>query len=286
MRTRLAILAVALFAVPAARADIMFIDPIYLVDQADLVVVGKVTKIEEGENGAPSKFTVAVSKVLKGGKVETVTLRRQGATLGTGRRIETDREAVMMLRKDGDAYELSMGYPMSYRELRKGGEVPAELVKLIAEREALKGGEAVGGLSARAEVVSAGEGVPPSLRFSLRNVSDKPVTVCTWVGLQPLKVKWVGPDGKEIESKHYEWLKAARLRPAGPEDFVTLQPGGVVHIGSSTNRFAPGIQFPMAPAGENSVTLSFEIAPPAGEKAIADAWAGRVTAPAVKFTVK
>jgi hypothetical protein len=271
----------------AARADIMFIDPAVLVDESDLVVVGKVTDVRQGENGAPNRYTVEVGKVLKGEKVKEVVLERTGGGLGTGRRIQAGAEAVFLLRRlsGSDHYGLTLNYPLSYRAA-KGGEPPAELVKLIAAREKVPVGKPDNGLAARAEVVQPEGGGAPQVRFSLKNVSDKPITVCTWVGLKPLSVKWVGPDGKERESQHYKWLESARLRPAGPEDFVTLAPGGVVCVGPTAGRCMAAISFPGAEAGEHTVTVTFAIKPAAGEKPAGDAWVGSVTAPPVTFTVK
>jgi len=68
------------------------------------------------------------------------------------------------------------------------------------------------------------------VRFSLKNVSAKSITVCAWLGYQPLKVRWIGPDGKMHKSAHYDWLAfvdlAALKRGTATEAKVDLQPNG------------------------------------------------------------
>ena len=76
------------------------------------------------------------------------------------------------------------------------------------------GRKPVGGLVASAEVV---EQKPPKgapyleVRFQLKNVTDRAITICDYVGNQPLKVRWIGPDGKTLRSDHYGWLRYVDL---------------------------------------------------------------------------
>ena len=54
-----------------------------------------------------------------------------------------------------------------------------------------EGGKPVNGLVASAEVVEQQPTKDPpylEVRFRLKNVSDKPITICDYVGNQPLKV--------------------------------------------------------------------------------------------------
>src|SRR5262245_34722393 len=78
-------------------------------------------------------------------------------------------------------------------------------------------GKPVRGLVARLEVLEQGKtGV---LRFHLKNVSDKPVTVFDWPGDRSLKVDWTGPDGKKREVGLYQWLDSVRLAPPDKDNY-------------------------------------------------------------------
>src|SRR5712692_7861550 len=102
------------------------------------------------------------------------------------------------------------------------------------EKAEPKSGKAVNGLVASAEVV---EKKPPKappyleVRFSLKNITDKPITICDYVGNQPLKVQLIGPDGKTLKSDHYGWLRYADILGLTEKNFVTIPGGGVRNIG-------------------------------------------------------
>ena len=43
------------------------------------------------------------------------------------------------------------------------------------------------------------------------NVSDKPITICDYVGTRPLKVEWIRPDGNSSRQKSFHsWLLCDR----------------------------------------------------------------------------
>jgi hypothetical protein len=141
-----------------------------------------------------------------------------------------------------------------------------------------KEGEAVKGLAAKAEVVSDG------IRLTLKNVSDKPLAVCTWLGQQCIEVSWIGPDGKPRESHHYDWLKAVRLRNITADDFVTLKPGESIVIGPRGKD--SDLKREGADAGKHRVTISYRNVQDGKAHAVQNVWTGKVTAKEVTVAVK
>ena len=181
-----------------------------------------------------------------------------------------------------DAYQFRHPFQVAITTDKSEAAVVDDFRKLIKQRAELKGGKEVNGLVARAEVLK--QGGTPTVRFSLRNVSDKPITVCDYVGNQPLQVKWVGPDGKELASPHYEWLIAATIPAIGREHFVTIPPGGTRYVGPRVGGIEDGIHFDTAPKGEHKVTVSYTNKATGAEFKLKDVWTGTVTANEVTFT--
>jgi hypothetical protein len=160
-----------------------------------------------------------------------------------------------------------------------------------------KGGKAVNGLVASAEVVEQKPAKAPAyleVRFTLKNVTDKPITICDYVGNQPLKVEWIGPDGKSLKSDHYGWLRAARIASLSEKNFVTIPAGGVRCIGprgeGSGIIFHPNPDDPrfgnVTTPGKHRVTVSYPNMEDGKKFNQQNVWTGTVTANEVAFTVK
>ena len=161
-----------------------------------------------------------------------------------------------------------------------------------------KGGKAVNGLVASAEVVEQKPAKEPpyfEVHFSLKNVSDKPITICDYVGNRPLKVEWIGPDGKTLRSDHYGWLRAAFIAPLSEKNFVTIPAGGVRRIGPQGD--TSGIVFQPTPEkplrfgnvttpGKHRVTVSYTNMEDGKKFNQQNVWTGTVTANEVSFNVK
>lgn len=139
-------------------------------------------------------------------------------------------------------------------------------------------GKPVDGLMAKAEVVSG------EIRLTLKNVSRKPLAVCTWLGQRCIEVSWTGPDGKARESNHYDWLKAVRLRNITADDFVTLKPGASIVIGPKGKD--SNLKLEGAEAGTHRVTISYKNIQDGKAQAVRDVWTGKATANEVTVTVK
>lgn len=145
-----------------------------------------------------------------------------------------------------------------------------------------KEGDAVKGLKATADAKVKDGAIEVTL--TLTNESDKPITVCTWIGMRAIDVKWVGPDGKPRESLHYEWMKAARIRNVIAEDFVAIEPGKSLVYGPHGKDSV--LQIKDAEKGMHKLTLSFESKQDGKAQGRDGAWIGKVTAAEVAVNVK
>jgi hypothetical protein len=141
----------------------------------------------------------------------------------------------------------------------------------------------VKGLAAYAELIENKDKVL-EIRLTLKNVSDKPLAVCVWLGQRSVEIVWTGPDGKPRESNAYEWLKAVRLRNVTADDFVTLKPGEKLVIGprgrDSTLKLE-GIE-----PGKHQVKLTYKSTQDGKALGVVGEWTGSVTADPVKAEVK
>lgn len=158
------------------------------------------------------------------------------------------------------------------------GTIALILVLTFGPATTAKEGEPVNGLAAKAELVS------DAIRLTLKNVSDKPLAVCTWLGQHCIEVSWTGPDGKPRESNHYDWLKAVRLRNITADDFVTLKPGESIVIGPRGKD--SDFKLEGAEAGKHRVTISYKNTRDGKAQAVQNVWTGKVTAKEMTVTVK
>jgi hypothetical protein len=161
-----------------------------------------------------------------------------------------------------------------------------------------EGGKPVNGLVASAEVIEHNPAKDPpyrEVRFTLKNVSDKPITICDYVGNQPLKVEWIGPDGKAMKSDHYGWLRYSRIASLMEKNFVTIPAGGVRRIGPQGE--GTGIIFQPTPEkplrfgnvttpGKHRVTVNYTSIEAGKTFNLQGVWTGTVTANEVILNVK
>jgi hypothetical protein len=265
----------------AARADVAYVPPAVLIDKADIVVIGKVGKIDDAGAGPNQEFAIIdIREVLKGDpklkSVKQLQPALKGARLSHRVSVNPGEQGIFILNKVPQAETYRIGHPSQVVVFtdKNEKEVVAAYRKLVEDRAKIAGGKEVNGLVARAEVVK--EGGQTTLRFALKNVTDKPITICTWIGGRQMEVKWIGPDGKAIESPHYEWMKAARIRALIKEDFVAIPAGGVLFFGprgASDNGFSFSL-----PEGESKITLSYVSKADGREFKIDGVWTGTVTA--------
>lgn len=265
----------------AARADVAYVPPAVLIDKADIVVIGKVSKIDDTGAGANQEFAIIdVREVLKGDpklkSVKQLQPALKGARLSHRVSVNLDEQGIFILNKvpNVDAYRIGHPSQVIVFTDKNEKEVLALYRKIVEERTKFEGGKEVKGLVGRSEIVK--QGGQTLVRFALKNVGDKPITICTWIGGRQMEVKWTGPDGKAIESDHYEWMKAARIRGLTKEDFATIPPGGVQFFGprgATDNGFAFKL-----PEGESKITLSYTNKEDGKQFKVEGVWTGTVTA--------
>jgi len=199
----------------------------------------------------------------------------------------------------------------------KDAEGDKDNTKLPKKQE---GGKEVKGLVALAELVEQPAKGLFEVRLSLKNVSDKAITICYCPYLSQNQVQWIGPDGKMRTSKHNNWPPSNFILTK--DYFVGIQPGEVRHI-VPTIRFHAATETPvdgpvrkdlgywdqvdqegsgdrsnLARAGEHRVTVSFNNVTvgypvgrgpqgrPGAEQAVENVWTGTVTAKEVTFKLK
>lgn len=284
-----AALAIGWIAAPQSRASFAAVPLEILVDEAEVIVLGKVTKVEETKitrkfGNAERKYDAAVievAAVLKGPEklkeVRVAQPAKGGLEVSTDIRFKEGQEGVWILNRQAEPNFYWATHPSQFQP---AGEKDA-LVKLRQGRAQVPASKPVNGLVARAEVFKSGDA---AVWFSLKNVSDKPVMICNYLGNRPLSVEWTGPDGKKRESKHYAFLAAVLLQPLSKDDFLTIPPGGVLFLGPG-GRPAP-IRFEDAEAGEHKVTVGFTNKEDGKQFKLPGVWTGKVEAPAVTFQVK
>lgn len=199
MKTTLLSFTLLILAVSRAFACWMALPMEILVDEADLIVVGKVAGIQDGGfdvGGRKYDVTVVeITGVLKAlpqlGQPKIAHVGQPAA--GGGIAVSTDigfrpgQQGVWLLGKDPGRNVFWARHPSQFQD---GGK-QKEISDMIAARKSLPGGEAVQGLVARAEIVESKPTKGPATfeaRLSVRNVSDKPLSVCVFPGLQGLKI--------------------------------------------------------------------------------------------------
>ena len=157
MRKYLCSLAFVALATSTALASWMAVPLEILVDEADLIVVGKVAKIQDGGFAIDNrKYDVAVLEitgVLKtlSGKPKVVHIGQPGKGRLTSADIlfRPDQQGIWLLTKDPERNVYWAKHPSQFQAEKE----QKKLVDLIEARAKVVGGKAVNGLVARAELV-------------------------------------------------------------------------------------------------------------------------------------
>lgn len=274
-----------------------------LIDQADLVIAGKVTGVAPAgfalHNRPQSIATIDVLRVLKSlpghGQPKLVKLAQPavgGLALSTDLAYRVGQEGIWLLRRDDANGVYVVNHPSQYQPADQWKTLSA----LVVARQKLAGSKPVAGLVARSEVFTTTQPKGPTsfeVRLSLQNITDKPITICMYNGNKPLQAEWITPDGEQAESVHYKWLERVRLAGVQASNFETIPAGGVRYIGASSPEtgifFQSALGRPSAAIntvgpGEHQVTVSYVNAEDGKPLGLENVWTGTIVAPALTFT--
>lgn len=260
-----------------------------LADEADLIVSGKVTEVKDGV------AVVGVADVLKPRSTKLKEVQVKGAG-------DLGQEGVWLLTRypEKDVYCVER----CFREVKK----QKELADLVVAREKLPEGKVVNGLIARAEVIEqkTASGLAYEVRLSVKNVSDKTITICDFPNHYPVQIQWTGPDGNPREhSDHYAWLDGLR-ELSGRRNYLPqlssynyrlpVPPGAIRFIGIHEQILVPpfwgigarnsGIWFKAPEVGKHRISVSFTNKEQGKEFGLKNVWQGTVVANEISFTVK
>lgn len=287
MRKVVPLIAGLLLSAAPAQALVVAVPLTTLIDSAEVIAVGKVVRIEEN---AFARFqrsydaaVVQIETVLKGPKLKEAKIgqpARGGIAISSDRRYQVGQEAVWILSRAQGLPEgvYEVGHPFAMQPLKEKEKV----AKLVEEREKLPGGKPANGLVARAEIEMRGN--VPSIKVSVKNVSDKAILISTYLGNRTLQLDWTGPDGKKREKDLYEFLQRVKLRPMNETDFATVPPGGVAQVGPGGAGAA--IVLENAEPGEHKIKLTYTNKEDGKQFGLKNVWTGTAITNELTVTVK
>lgn len=167
--------------------------------------------------------------------------------------------------------------------------------------ETANAGQPVGGLGASAKVTRHEPSKERKVRdnnecyevvFQITNTTDKPIRICTYPIHQPLKLHWIGPDGKVQDTTWlYRWAKRVTLAPYSEKYFPAIPARGTLTLSSlgwgSSSRFmfcqkATGFGVPTRP-GHHRMTISYTNKDDGSKLKLKGVWTGTITAKEVSF---
>lgn len=296
-KQRLLVVALALCAswlvVSDARGSFVQLPLETVVDQAALIVEGKVVRIEPNKltrpfGNMPRAYDLAVvevADVLRGpAKIKEVRIAQPA--LGGGLAVSTDirfavgQQGVWMLNKEKEPDVFWATHPSQFEPVKE----KERIAKVIAARAKITVGKEVKGLAAFAEAIKR-EG-DYTVRFSVKNVSKEPIVLFDFVGSRPVEVVWTGPDGKKLETDHYKWLEAVRLRAPNKDNFFVLHPGTAVRFGGRGRGDDLGIALPNPRPGKHTVSVRYVNREDGKEHGVQGVWVGTLAAPDVVIDVQ
>ncbi len=157
-----------------------------------------------------------------------------------------------------------------------------------------KRGTEVEGLMASGQVKKhKPQNEPPyvEVEFQLKNVSDKPITICYHISTNPVFAKWIGPDGKVLQLRKYPNLGFLTLRALSKKNFITIPPGGVQTLCPAGLNGKMIFQSDAEPdrlghvvaCGKHRLSISYSNSEDGKRFGVENVWTGTVTAKEVVF---
>ena len=270
-----------------------------LIDESHLIVVGKVSKVVDAGfavgNRNMDAAVVEVKQILKAlplaGKPTTVRIGQPaagGIAISIDIRFQAGTEGIWLLKKDPQQDIYWAKHPSQFQPL----DQLKTLSTMVKSREKITGGTPVQGLVARVEAIAIpqAQGKPTvEVRCSVQNVSEKPITLCTFIGNAPVQLNWIGPDGKPLPSRHNDWLQRVRLQAPSKFDFPTIEPGAIHFIGDAitfTSQNVDDERANISRPGEQTVTATFQNSTDGKAQEIPHVWTGKVISGSLKFKVE
>jgi hypothetical protein len=257
--------------VPRCQASWAYVPQEIRMMQADLVVVGTITKLGNGitQNGrAYDVGVIAPTKILKGKPKKKADIRvAWPASRAGGLRVSTDityrvgQKGVWVLTADKTRPVYWANYPTDYQPVSK----LAQIRKKLAHLNNIKWGKAKNGLQVgliveqrdmrSANVKVNGKSVKAVARLSvyplMKNVSDKPMQVVDHYQDRTVSITFHGPSGNPIDVNLYGTAPKQNVDPRS-HSFKKVAPGQVVTMGN-------GYGLPICTkSGEYTITLSYK----------------------------
>jgi hypothetical protein len=267
-----------------ALASWAYVAPELYVDEAEAIVVGKMTRVEKYEGTG----VIAVTEVIKGDPdLKEVKARfsalprpvKDGAMVWRSDTISypEGREGVWILlaahRDENGAYALNMPN-VSYRT-----EDAQKVRDMLAELERQPWSEPVKGLAARTLFHRPPNAPFGMLHLAVRNAGEEPLRVSDYHGHRLVEAVIVEPDGTKRNVDLYSSLESRRLAPPKVDDFPLLRPGErryvVFRYGFNTG--------PLDKQGVYEFRLTYRNTHDGSGLEIENVWTGEVAAPVVKF---
>ena len=278
-------LCVVLLAARAALAERVYVAPETYLDEAQAIVIGKMTNVDAEEGTGE----IAVTDMVRGDK----ELRHVAARFGKRPKpqggvalimedgpvtYEEGQEGIWLLRpRDRDEHGT---YDLGEYHLFYDLDQLDHLKETMAALEKLPWGEPVGGLAARTLVHAPPWPNQRLIYVAVKNVSEKPLRISDYIGHRALAVTLVLPDGTEQPIELYEFLQRVKLKAPEQKDYPVLAPGDVRYVGfwagiSTGNLTLKGVYRVKASysnADKGGAVLGYDVA-----------WTGTVNAPEVTF---
>jgi hypothetical protein len=222
-RSLLIIIGLAAILLPRpAPASWIYVPLEELIVQAEFVVSGKITEVEENEG--LTFGTITADKVLKGPKdLKTVKIAWASKPTPSNISYKKGQEGVWLLNKVKDRDWYMCNHPGNFQP-------PIYLTKvekLIRDIAAWEWGKEVNGLAVHLSVTPWHSRYPASVRLYMKNCSKKTLLILNHAETRPVQAEIIDPDGKQIKVDFYDWVKKADLRAISKHDFHPLAPGQV-----------------------------------------------------------
>ena len=225
MKTVMLVGLVALLIPCSAWGMVIWNHPQILVDQADLVVQGKIVDLDQ----AAGQANIMVEETLKGIREGEDSSEVPAEERGEHRNFRQhqlrgeEMEGIWILERADKDGQLDLNYPLRRMQVEQAAQVKA----LVENFKAIKWSKPVNGLAGAVRMHPTGNQLPVQtfdLYLAVKNVSEKPLNVQQTGGGLAMHFTLKGPDGEREIGMPDTWR-------GGLEKSVRLEPGQVLYVG-------------------------------------------------------